>query len=62
MKFKHWQALWEVLSYLVSGVLLVINLVTPSFKHVAWFLVAEYLISMVNTLGWWLWVNSLEKK
>lgn len=61
MKLKHWQIVWEVIAYAISGGLLVLNLVSPSFKHIAWFLIAEYVIDLFATVGWWRWLSSIDK-
>ena len=62
MKLRHWQSVWEIIEHIVQGVLLGINIGAPSFQHIAWFLFAEYLIGIVNTIGWWTWLNSVDKQ
>ena len=62
LSWSHWQIVWEVATYSVSGFLLIVNITEPSFKHVAYFLSAEYLISIVNTVGWWRWLNNVDRR
>jgi hypothetical protein len=62
MKLKHWQIVWEVIAYTIAGGLLILNIISPSFKHVVWFLVIEYIIDLFATIAYWRWVSSIDDK
>lgn len=48
MKLKYWQIVWEVISYLVSGILLLFYLKAPQFKSLAWLLIERCNLSMAG--------------
>lgn len=60
IKRKHWQIIWEVLVYLIDGILLILYCVKPSFKYVTMILVTQYVVGILNTVFWWKWLNAVD--
>lgn len=62
MHIKYWQIIWEIIAFTISGVLLILYIIQPSYKHLSELLVLEYLIAIINTVGWWKWVNKADSQ
>lgn len=62
LQLKHWQIIWEVIAFTISGILLCVYIFNPTIKCLSVLLVAEYLIAIINTVGWWRWLNTTENK
>lgn len=45
----------------ISGTLLVLYVIAPSFKYLTIFLIMEWAIGIINTVFWWKWLNSVDK-
>ena len=61
MKAHHSQLIWEIVAYSVSGTLLIVAIVSPSFKHIVYLLVAEYIIDLAATINWLKWLTKINK-
>ncbi len=55
------QVLFEGILYLIQGFMLVLFLFNMTIKFLAVVLLVEFFMSMIATVGWFMWVNKADK-
>lgn len=56
------QVIFEGILYLIQGFMLVLFLFNMTIKFLAVVLLVEFFMSIIATVGWFIWVNKADNK